>query len=153
MRGREWSFPILQSSSVCQPADDKSRHCGKVSIDGTRLLAPNSAVTMNPLETLSRLEAVIRERRGADPASSYVAKLSARGRKKMAQKLGEEAVETAIAAIAEGREEMICESADLLFHLMILLADMDISIGDVCSELDRRDGISGLDEKASRAAK
>ena len=102
-------------------------------------------------DTFSRLETVIRERRGADPASSYVAKISARGRMKMAQKLGEEAVETAIAAIAEGREEMVKESADLLFHLLILLADMDLSIMDVCVELDRRDGVSGLAEKAGRS--
>ncbi len=106
---------------------------------------------MTVSDTLFRLEAVIRERRGADPASSYVAKISARGRKKMAQKLGEEAVETVIAAIAEGRGEMIGESADLLFHLLILLADMDLSIADVCAELDRRDGVSGLTEKAGRA--
>jgi phosphoribosyl-ATP pyrophosphohydrolase len=103
-------------------------------------------------DTLSRLEATIRERRNADPSSSYVAKLTARGRKKIAQKLGEEAVETAIAAIAEGREEVVKESADLLFHLLILLADMGLSLDDVCAELDRREGVSGLTEKASRAA-
>ncbi len=101
-------------------------------------------------DTITRLEAIIRERRGADPASSYVAKITARGRKKMAQKLGEEAVETAIAAIAEGREEMIGESADLLFHLLILLSDMGLSFEDICAELDRREGVSGLTEKASR---
>ncbi|MGD9811702.1 MAG: phosphoribosyl-ATP diphosphatase [Sphingobium sp.] len=101
-------------------------------------------------DSLSRLEAVIRERRTADPTTSYVAKITARGRKKMAQKLGEEAVETAIAALTEGREEMIGESADLLFHLLILLADMDLSLADVCAELDRREGVSGLVEKASR---
>lgn len=101
-------------------------------------------------DTLSRLEQTIRERRGADPSSSYVAKLSARGRAKMAQKLGEEAVETVIAAMADDRDETVKEGADLIFHLCVLLADMDLSLDDICAELDRRDGVSGIAEKASR---
>lgn len=101
-------------------------------------------------DSLSRLEATIRERRGADPASSYVAKITARGRAKIAQKLGEEAVETVIAAMAGDREEVIKESADLVFHLLILLADMGLSLDDVRAELDRREGLSGIAEKAGR---
>lgn len=101
-------------------------------------------------DSLSRLEATIRERRGADPASSYVAKITARGRTKIAQKLGEEAVETVIAAMAGDREEVIKESADLVFHLLILLADMGLSLDDVRAELDRREGLSGIAEKAGR---
>lgn len=101
-------------------------------------------------DTLARLEATIRERRTADPGSSYVAKLTAKGRAKIAQKLGEEAVETVIAAMADDRAGVVSESADLLFHLTVLLADMGVSLDDVCAELDRREGVSGLTEKAAR---
>lgn len=105
---------------------------------------------MTMSDTLSRLEATIRERRGADPASSYVAKVVAKGRAKIAQKLGEEAVEAVIAAIADDREEMVKESADLLFHLLVLLSDMDLGLDDVIAELERREGLSGITEKALR---
>lgn len=101
-------------------------------------------------DSLDRLEQTILARRGADPASSYVAKLTAKGRAKIAQKVGEEGVETVIAAMADDREEVIKESADLLFHLTVLLADMGLSWNDICAELDRREGVSGLAEKASR---
>lgn len=101
-------------------------------------------------DTLSALEETIRQRRSADPASSYVARMTAKGRAKIAQKLGEEAVETVIAAMAGDREEVVKESADLLFHLLILLADMELSLDDVSRELARREGLSGLDEKAGR---
>lgn len=101
-------------------------------------------------DSLSRLEDTIRQRRSADPDSSYVAKLTAKGRKKIAQKLGEEAVETVIAAIADDREEVVKEGADLLFHLIVLLADMGLSLEDIGAELDRREGVSGIAEKAAR---
>jgi len=103
-------------------------------------------------DTLFRLEQTILERREADPDSSYVAKLRAKGRGKMAQKLGEEAVETVIAAMVGDRKELTGEAADLLFHLLALLADCEVSLADVCAELDRREGVSGLDEKASRTS-
>jgi phosphoribosyl-ATP pyrophosphohydrolase len=99
---------------------------------------------------IERLEAVIRERMGADQASSYVALLSSKGRKKIAQKVGEEATETVIAALVGGKDELIGEAADLLFHMLVLLANAGISLDDVLAELDRREGISGLAEKASR---
>ena len=102
--------------------------------------------------TIERLTAIIAERRTADPAQSYVAKLTARGRAKMAQKLGEEAVETVIAAMAGNPAETTSEAADLIFHLAVLLADMDLTLADVLAELDRRDGLSGLAEKAARTA-
>lgn len=102
------------------------------------------------IDTLARLEATIRARRTADPDSSYVAKLSAKGRAKIAQKVGEEAVETVIAAMANDRDGVTSEAADLLFHLSVLLADMDLSMQDVCAELDRREGVSGIAEKAAR---
>jgi phosphoribosyl-ATP pyrophosphohydrolase len=101
-------------------------------------------------DALERLEATIRSRRSADPALSYVAKLFARGRAKIAQKLGEEAVETVIASLAADRAAVVGEAADLLFHLTVLLADLDIPLADVLAELERREGLSGLTEKASR---
>ena len=101
-------------------------------------------------DTLSRLEATIRARRTGDPAASYVAKLTARGRGTMARKLGEEAVEAVVAALVGDRDELVKESADILFHLMVLLADLDIPFDAVLAELDRREGVSGLAEKAAR---
>jgi phosphoribosyl-ATP pyrophosphohydrolase len=101
-------------------------------------------------ETLDRLEAVIRERRGGDPETSYVARLTHKGRAKIAQKLGEEAVETVIAAMAGDRTAVTSEAADLLFHLAVLLADLDVPFADVMAELDRREGVSGITEKAAR---
>ena len=100
--------------------------------------------------TLHTLEQTIRQRRTADPSTSYVAKLTARGRGTMAQKVGEEAVETVIAAMTGDRMAAVGESADLLFHLIVLLADLDISLDDVMDELDRREGVSGIAEKAAR---
>lgn len=96
------------------------------------------------------LLATIRERRSGDPASSYVAKLSAKGRAKLAQKLGEEGVELVIAAMADDRAEIIAEAADLMFHLALLLADAGISFDDIRAELERREGVSGITEKARR---
>jgi phosphoribosyl-ATP pyrophosphohydrolase len=101
-------------------------------------------------ETLSRLEKIIAERRNADPSASYVAKLNARGLPKITQKLGEEAVETVIAALSGDRQELVGEAADLLFHLMVLLGAKDVPLDEVLAELDRREGTSGIDEKASR---
>ena len=101
--------------------------------------------------TLERLEKTIAARRAADPGSSYVAKLFARGLPKIAQKLGEEATESVIAALSGSREELTGEAADLLFHLMVLLAAKDVSLAEVLAELDRREGTSGIAEKASRS--
>ncbi|MBB5714904.1 phosphoribosyl-ATP diphosphatase [Sphingomonas aerophila] len=102
------------------------------------------------MDVLDRLETTIRERRGTDAGASYVASLFAKGRGKIAQKLGEEAVETVIAATSEP-EKITSEAADLLFHLLVLLADADLSLDDVRAELARREGLSGHDEKAARA--
>ncbi|WP_010544381.1 phosphoribosyl-ATP diphosphatase [Sphingomonas elodea] len=103
-------------------------------------------------DLLDTLEQTIRDRRLGDPATSYVAKLTARGRAKIAQKLGEEATEAVIAAIQDDRGELVKESADLLFHLLVLLADMGLSLDDVRAELARREGVSGIAEKAARGA-
>lgn len=97
-----------------------------------------------------RLISIIQSRRDGDPATSYVASLFAQGVPKIAQKLGEEAVETAIAAVQHQREGTIKESADLLFHLLVLWEALGIAPQDVMQELARREGISGIEEKATR---
>ena len=107
---------------------------------------------MDHATILARLEAVIAERRAGDPTASYVAKLNARGVGKIAQKVGEEATETVIAALTGTQAELVGEAADLLFHLMVLLSARDVPLSDVLAELQRREGTSGIDEKASRKA-
>jgi phosphoribosyl-ATP pyrophosphohydrolase len=102
--------------------------------------------------TLTRLEATIAQRRGGDPATSYVAKLLSRGVPEVAQKLGEEATEAVIAALAGSREELIGEAADVLFHLLVLLSVKGVPLAEVLAELDRREGTSGIAEKASRSS-
>lgn len=102
--------------------------------------------------TLEQLESTIKARRDADPSTSYVASLFARGMPKIAQKLGEEAVETVIAAMAGDPKAVASEAADLLFHLTVLLVAAGVPLSDVMAELDRREGTSGLAEKAGRAA-
>ncbi len=103
------------------------------------------------MNTLTRLEATIRERLDADPASSYVASLHARGLPVIARKLGEEAVEAIVAALSGSRAELVGEAADVLFHLTVLLAEKGVPLSEVMAELDRREGMSGLDEKAARS--
>jgi phosphoribosyl-ATP pyrophosphohydrolase len=100
--------------------------------------------------TLEELYAIVQERRSADPAVSYVARAFSKGRAKIAQKVGEEAVETAIAGVSGAKEEIVLESADLLFHLLILWADAEIAPADVLAALENRRGISGIEEKANR---
>lgn len=102
-------------------------------------------------DTLTRLEATIAERRKASPDDSYVAYLTSRGLPVMARKLGEEATETVVAALAGNREDLVGEAADMIFHLLVLLAEKGVSLGEVMAELDRREGVSGHDEKASRS--
>jgi phosphoribosyl-ATP pyrophosphohydrolase len=101
-------------------------------------------------DTLARLEAVIAARREADPDASYVARLHAKGLNKIAQKLGEEATETVIAALTEDRAALVGEAADLVFHLIVLLNAKAVPLADVLAELDRREGTSGIAEKAAR---
>ncbi len=101
-------------------------------------------------EVLDRLFAVIEDRRGSDSAESYTARLLAEGADRIAQKLGEEAVETVIAATKQDRAALIGESADLLYHLLVLWAASDVGPGEVWAELARREGRSGLEEKRSR---
>ena len=101
-------------------------------------------------DTLANLAATIAARRGADPASSYAAKLLAAGAPLAARKLGEEAVETIVAALSGDPADLMGEAADLLFHLLVLLEARGVPFADVLGELDRREGLSGIAEKAAR---
>ncbi|MDZ7685191.1 MAG: phosphoribosyl-ATP diphosphatase [Gammaproteobacteria bacterium] len=107
---------------------------------------------MTETDIIQRLDAVIAERREGDPDSSYVAGLNAQGLNKILEKVGEEAVETIIAAKEHGGEgdEVIRETADLWFHTAVMLGHLGLSTADVLEELERRFGTSGLDEKAAR---
>ncbi len=106
--------------------------------------------TENTGEVLDRLFALIDGRRGGDPSESYTARLLAEGAERIAQKLGEEAVETVIAGATGDRAAVISESADLLYHLLVLWAASGVAPDDVWKELARREGRSGLDEIQSR---
>lgn len=103
--------------------------------------------------TLEELEARIAMRAAAAPEESYTAKLIARGMNKAAQKVGEEATEAVIAAVTGDRAELVKESADLLYHLLVVLKAADIPLAEVMAELDARTAQSGLAEKASRSEK
>lgn len=105
---------------------------------------------MTDVHALDRLFTVIRSRKGADPETSYTAKLFSQGRLKIAKKLGEEGVETALAAVAQGPEALAAESADLLYHLLVLWAACGLEPADIYRALDARTHRSGLAEKASR---
>ena len=104
------------------------------------------------MDTLSRLERTVAERRTADPSQSYVASLHAKGLPQIARKLGEEGVEAALATLSGSHDELVGEAADILFHLVVALQARDIPLAAVLAELDRREGRSGIDEKASRSA-
>ncbi len=104
---------------------------------------------MSP-DILQRLTETLEARKGADPESSYVARLYAKGLDAILKKLGEEATETVMAAKDGQNEKIIYEVADLWFHSLILLASRGLSAQDVLNELARREGISGIEEKASR---
>ena len=100
---------------------------------------------------LDRLWRVIQSRRGGDPQTSYTARLFSRGRAKIAQKLGEEAIEAVIEGVGNNPVALAGESADLLYHLLVLWAAAGISPGDVAAELIHREGTSGIAEKRARA--
>lgn len=105
---------------------------------------------MSMQSVFEQLSATIASRKSASPDSSYVAKLFHKGADSILKKVGEEATEVVIAAKDENREQIVYESADLLFHLMVMLARYDLTLADVADELARREGLSGLVEKASR---
>ncbi len=102
------------------------------------------------MSILERLAATIEARKGADPDSSWTAKLLAKGPDKCAEKFGEEAVEAIIAAVKDDKANLTYEAADVLYHLLVMLAAKDVDLADVLEELARREGVSGIEEKAGR---
>ncbi len=102
------------------------------------------------MSTLDRLSKTIEARRNADPDTSWTAKLLSRGPEKCAEKFGEEAVEAVVEAVRGDRDRLTAEAADVLYHLLVMLASRDVQWGDVLAELERRESQSGLTEKASR---
>ena len=102
------------------------------------------------MSTLNDLANTIAQRAKADPDSSWTAKLLAKGPEKCAEKFGEEAVEAIIEAVKDNRDGLISESADVLFHLLVMLQSRGVSLDEVLAELDRRQGTSGIAEKAAR---
>lgn len=117
-------------------------------LDGQPRPPLNGPVT----DILHPLEATLTARRNCDPATSYVARLYAGGVPLIARKLGEEAVETIVAALSGDEAAVTAEAADLIFHLLVLLNSRGVSLADVEAELARRAGVSGIAEKAGRAA-
>ncbi|MGK2940597.1 MAG: phosphoribosyl-ATP diphosphatase [Immundisolibacter sp.] len=103
-------------------------------------------------EVLYRLQAVLQQRRGADPQSSYTARLYAAGLDGMLKKIGEEATELVMAGKDGVPERIVAETADLWFHTLLFLVSQDLAVDDVLAELERRFGRSGIDEKAARSS-
>jgi len=104
-------------------------------------------------DILNRLSDLLEQRKSADPTSSYVAKLYAKGMDSILKKVGEEATETVLAAKGGNKEEIVYETADLWFHTLVMLAKAGLKPQDVLDELARREGLSGIEEKNSRAKK
>lgn len=102
------------------------------------------------MQVLNRLAATISARKSADPESSWTAKLLAKGPEKCAEKFGEEAVEAIIEAVKGDRAKLTAEAADVLYHLLVMLAARDVALEDVLAELERREGVSGIAEKVAR---
>lgn len=102
------------------------------------------------MSVLNDLAATIAERAKADPESSWTAKLLAKGPEKCAEKFGEEAIEAVIEAVKGDREKLTYEAADVLYHLLVMLKARDVALDDVLAELARRQGLSGVAEKAAR---
>ncbi|MDJ0826870.1 MAG: phosphoribosyl-ATP diphosphatase [Rhodobacter sp.] len=102
------------------------------------------------MSVLERLEATIASRKGVDSDGSWTARLLAAGPEKCAEKFGEEAVEAIIAAVRGDRDNLTAEAADVLYHLLVMLAARDVPLAAVWAELERREGVSGIDEKAAR---
>lgn len=122
--------------------------------DAAQSIHPDRAEAAEPADeaVLARLAAVIESRKGTDPGSSYVARLLARAPDSVLKKIGEEATETVMAAKDGERERIVAETADLWFHCLVMLAHFGLGPDDVLAELARREGLSGLEEKALRKA-
>ena len=102
------------------------------------------------MNALERLAETIETRRGVNPRDSWTAALLNKGPEKCAEKFGEEAIEAIIEAVRGDRDKLIAESADVLYHMLVMLTAREVSLGEVLAELERREGTSGLDEKAAR---
>jgi phosphoribosyl-ATP pyrophosphohydrolase len=102
------------------------------------------------MHTLDTLAATIAARANAEPDSSWTAKLLAKGPEKCAEKFGEEAIEAIIEAVKGDKDALTSEAADVVFHLLVMLQSRGVTLADVCAELDKRAGISGIAEKAAR---
>ena len=113
----------------------------------------DDSVVVADEHVLDRLYDVIDSRKGADPDTSYTARLFSRGRQQIAKKLGEEAVETLIEGIRGDKPKLVAESADMLYHLLTLWASVGVKPAAIWAELDRREGLSGIAEKAARKQK
>jgi phosphoribosyl-ATP pyrophosphohydrolase len=124
----------------------------KVLKSAKALASPPPASTGVSPQVLDRLWDVVLARRDADPAVSHSARLLSRGTAKVAQKFGEEAVECLIEAVAGNKEALVAESADVLYHLLVLWVSAGVHPSEVWAELERREGISGIAEKAARRA-
>ncbi len=112
----------------------------------------SSPIPPDSTRLLERLADTLESRRGGDPSRSYVAKLLAGGDDRILKKVGEEATETVIAAMQGDRAKLVAETADLWFHTLVMLVHHELRPEDVLAELARREGLSGIDEKASRPA-
>ena len=125
--------------------------------EAKKVVARHKRIELSPDQlsgiVLDELHATVESRKGADPSSSHSAKLMSRGTAKVAQKFGEEAVECIIEAVSGNKDALIAESADVLYHLMVIWVDAGITPAQVWAELERRKGISGIAEKASRVQK
>ncbi len=153
----------VKRKAAKKPAKNPAKGTGKRAPkrsgkSGAAGLAPSILAPAAPLEhaqadaaVLDRLWEVVTSRRSADPSVSHSARLLARGTAKVAQKFGEEAVECVIEAIAGDRDKLIAESADVLYHLIVVWVNAGVRSGEVWAELMRREGVSGIDEKAARA--
>jgi phosphoribosyl-ATP pyrophosphohydrolase len=102
------------------------------------------------VSALQRLAATIAARQGADPDSSWTARLLAKGPEKCAEKFGEEAIEAVIEAVRGDRDRLVAEAGDVIYHLLVMCAARGVTLADIEAELQRREGTSGLDEKAGR---
>lgn len=102
------------------------------------------------MSAIARLAATVEARKGADPETSWTAKLLSKGPEKCAEKFGEEAIEAIIEAVKGDRARLTAEAADVIYHLLVMLAARDVALADVLAELERREGRSGIAEKAAR---
>jgi phosphoribosyl-ATP pyrophosphohydrolase len=151
-----------ERKNAAAPAKKKAAPATKKKLSLKKAIARKSMPTnlvrvMEPgesgVEVLDRLYATIAGRKGADPSVSHSARLLSRGSAKVAQKFGEEAVECVIEAVAGNRDALIAESADVLYHLLVVWVDGNVEAHEVWAELERRQGVSGIAEKAARAQK